>query len=104
MTLRSGLNLDKPSRAYLLSLLGADLSQLSLATLLAGLNTSLSVKDVVPPSEARGVVANELLVVEIVVVGTGPEGEELAQAPGEVIPAVGVDSLEEAEDDPGVHG
>lgn len=94
---------EKASRVRLLSLLGTDLSQLPLATLLAGLGTSLSIEDVVPPSEARGVVANELLVVKIVVVGTGPEWEELAQAPGEVVAAVGVDSLEEAEEDPGVH-
>lgn len=88
----------------LLGLLGLDLSKLLLAAALVGLGTSLGVEHVVPPAEARGVVANELLVVHVVVVGAGPDGEEVAQAPGEVEAAVGVDSLEEAEDDPDVHG
>lgn len=35
---------------------------------------------------------------------TGPEGEEVVQAPGELVAAVGVDGLEETEDDPEIHG
>lgn len=69
-----------------------------------GLGTSLGVQAEVPPAEAGGVVANELLVVKVVVLGAGPEGEEVAQAPGEVVAAVGVDGLEESQDDPDVHG
>lgn len=68
------------------------------------LGASLSVQEVVPPAEARRVVANELLVVHVVMVGTSPDGEEVAQAPGEVVATVGVDGLEETQDDPNVHG
>lgn len=64
----------------------------------------LSVQEVVPPAEAGGVVTNELLVVHVVVIGSGPDGEEVTQAPGEVVAAVGIDSLPEAEDNPDVHG
>jgi hypothetical protein len=39
-----------------------------------------------------------------VVMGTSPDGEDVAQTPGEVVAAVRVDSLEKTEDDPGVHG
>lgn len=88
----------------LLSLLGADLSKLAVAALLVSLSTSLSVQGPVPPAEARSVVANELLVVHVVVVGTSPDREEMAQAPREVVAAVGVDSLPQTKDDPEVHG
>ena len=91
-------------RERLLSLLGLDLGELLLAALLVGLSASLGVKHVVPPPEAGGIVADELLVVHIVMVGTGPNGEEVAQTPGEVISAVGIDGLEQAESDPDVHG
>lgn len=69
-----------------------------------GIGTGLGVEHVVPPAEARSIVADELLVVHVVVVGTGPDGEEVAQAPGEVVAAVGVDGLEKTEGDPDVHG
>ena len=42
--------------------------------------------------------------VKIMVIGTCPEGEEVVQAPWEFISAVGVNSLEEAQHDPDVHG
>ena len=90
--------------ADLLGLPGLDSSKLLLPASLAGLGTSLGVEHVVPPPEAGGIVANELLVVHVVVVGAGPEGEEVPQAPGEVVAAVGVDGLEESEDNPHVHG
>lgn len=38
------------------------------------------------------------------VTGPGVEGQEVVQAPGEVVAAVGVDGLEEAQGDPDVHG
>lgn len=41
--------------------------------------------------------------VDVVVVGAGPEWEEVVQTPGEVVAAVGVDGLEEAADNPHVH-
>lgn len=91
-------------RTHLLRLLGTDLSKLLVATALVGLSTGLSVQEVVPPAEAGGVVADKLLVVHIVVVGAGPDGQEVVQAPGEVVTTVGVDGLEETEDDPCVHG
>lgn len=89
---------------HLLRLLGPNLSQLALATLLRRRLTGLGVKAVVPPAERRGIVANKALVVKIVVVSTSPEGEDVTKRPGEVVTAVGVDGLEEAEDDPEVHG
>lgn len=42
--------------------------------------------------------------VHVVVIGTGPEGQDVAQAPGEVVAAVGIDGLEETKDDPDIHG
>ena len=44
------------------------------------------------------------LVVVVVVVGAGPEGEPVAERPREVVARVGVDGLEEAERDPDVDG
>lgn len=88
----------------LLLLLRLDGSELLLAAALVSIGTGLGVQAVVPPGEARGVVANELLVVKIVVVGAGPDGQEVAETPGEVVAAVGVDGLEKTEDNPGVHG
>jgi len=38
------------------------------------------------------------------VVGTGPEGQDVAQGPREVVTAVGINGLEETQDDPEVHG
>lgn len=92
------------TQARLLSLLGLDLGQLLLTASLVGIGTSLGVEHVVPPAEAGSVVANELLVVHVVVVGTGPDGQEVAQAPGEVVAAVGIDGLKKTEGDPDVHG
>jgi len=89
---------------YLLRLLGPDLCQLLVTTLLVCHEASLGVKAVVPPPEAGGIVANELLVMEIVVVSASPDRENMAQAPGEVVAAVGIDGLEESEDDPREHG
>ena len=58
----------------------------------------------VPPPERGRVVVRERHVVEVVVVGAGPEGEDVLERPGEVVARVGVDGLEEAEGDPDVHG
>lgn len=38
------------------------------------------------------------------VVGTSPEGQDVAQAEGEIVAGVGIDGLEETEDDPDIHG
>jgi hypothetical protein len=88
----------------LLLLLRLDSSELLLAAALVSVGTGLGIQAVVPPGEAGGVVANELLVVKIVVVGAGPDGQEVAQTPGEVVAAVRVDGLEETKDNPDVHG
>ena len=40
---------------------------------------------------------------EVVVIGTGPEGEDVLERPREIVSAVSVNGLEETEDDPGVH-
>lgn len=88
---------------YLLDLLG-HLRLVLLTSSLRSLWSRLSVHDIIPPSEAARVVANELLVVNIVMLGTSPEREEVVQAPGELVSAVRIDSLKETAGDPEVHG
>ena len=80
------------------------LGQLLLPSRLRRLSTSLGVEAEVPPPEAAGVVANELLVVNIVVLSAGPEREEVVQAPGKLVSAVRIDGLEHTESNPAVHG
>ena len=46
----------------------------------------------------------ERLVVEIMVICTSPEWDELSKRPGKVIPRVGVDSLEQTQGDPNIYG
>lgn len=87
--------------AALLSLSG--LGKLALSPLLGRLSASLSVKDKVPPSEATGVVSNELLMVNIVVLGASPEGQEMVETPWELVTAVRINGLEDTEDDPNIH-
>jgi hypothetical protein len=82
--------------------LGGLLRGLALAALLSRLGTGLGVEHVVPPSERASVVADEAFVVNIVVLSAGPEREEVVQAPGELVTRVGIDRLEQAEDDPDV--
>lgn len=41
---------------------------------------------------------------EIVVLSSTPEREDVVQAPGEVIPRVGVDGLVQPQEDPDIHG
>ena len=90
-----------PNLSYqilLLDLLGGLLSQLGLLTLTSSLGSlwaGLSVHDIVPPSETAGVVTDEALVMGVVVIGAGVEGEEVMQTPREIITAVGVNGLEE---------
>lgn len=38
------------------------------------------------------------------VLGTGPERQEMVQTPGELVARVGVDCLEQTEHNPDVHG
>lgn len=92
--------------AHLLRLLGLLrlLCKLSLASRLGRLRSSLRVKDEIPPAERASIVSNEALVVDIVVLGAGPEGQEVVQRPGELVAGVCIDGLEETADDPEVHG
>lgn len=57
----------------------------------------------VPPAERRREVVGEGHMVEVVVLGAGPEWDDVLERPGEVIAAVRIDGLEEAERDPHVH-
>jgi hypothetical protein len=84
------------------SLLG--LERLALAPPLGSLRAAFGVHGPVPPSERAGVVADELLVVDVVVVGAGPDGEEVVERPGELVAGVRVNGLEHTQRDPDVHG
>ena len=77
---------------------------LALPATLQRIRSVLSVQNVVPPPEAAGDVTNELLVVEIMVIRTGPERQEVVETPGELVATVRVDGLEQAQDNPNVHG
>jgi hypothetical protein len=58
----------------------------------------------IPPPEGGAVVVHERHVVEVVMIGAGPEGEDVLERPWEVVAGVGIDGLEETEGDPDVHG
>ena len=60
--------------------------------------------DVVAPTEGGREVVHKSHVVEIVVISTGPEGKDVLERPREIVSAVSINSLEETEDDPDVHG
>ena len=92
-----------PPHAHLLSLLRL-LRLLPLTSLLRSLGSRLGIHDIVPKSEAARIVANEALMVRIVVIRAGPEGQEVVQAPRELVATVRIDSLEQTGDDPQVHG
>lgn len=77
---------------------------LALASPLGSLRAALGVEEPVPPGERARVVADELLVVDVVVVSTGPEREEVVERPGELVAGVRVDGLEDTKNDPDVHG
>lgn len=64
----------------------------------------LGAENVVPMSERRRVVADKVLVMVVVVVSTGPDGEEVAQRPGEVVARVRVNGLEKTHHDPTENG
>jgi hypothetical protein len=80
------------------------LCELPLTSLLGSLWSRLGIHDIVPPSKAARIVADESLVVSIVMIGTGPERQEIMQAPWKFVAAVSIDSLEETEDNPEIHG
>jgi hypothetical protein len=107
-TIRRAAKTDKISKhckhGLSVGLLELGSSHLALTAPLGSLSTSLGVKDKVPPPEAASVVANELLVVNIVVLSASPERQEVVQTPWELVAAVRVDSLEHTEDNPDIHG
>lgn len=88
MRLRSLLSLERPA----------------LAPPLRSLRAALGVAKPVPPGERAGIVADELFVVNIVVVSAGPDGEEVVERPGELVTRVRVDGLEQTQHDPSIHG
>lgn len=61
-------------------------------------------KEMIPPAERSGIIVGERHVMEIVVICTRPEWQNVLERPREVVARVGVDGLEEAEGDPDVHG
>lgn len=80
------------------------LCELLLSSSLGSLSTGLGIQNIVPPAERARVVANELFVMDIVVFGASPEGKEVVERPGKLVARVCVDGLEQAKDDPDVHG
>lgn len=82
----------------------SDFLSLLLTPALDGFRSVLSVENIVPPAEATGKVTNELLMMNIVVVCASPERQEMVQTPWELVAAVSVNSLKQAQDDPDVHG
>lgn len=60
--------------------------------------------DEIAPAEGSREVIHESHVVEVVVICTGPERENVLERPREIVPAVSVDGLEKTENDPDVHG
>ena len=87
---------------HLLNLL-ALLQFFPLTSFLRSLGPRLSIHNVIPPSETTRVVANETHMVFVMVFSAGPEGQEVVQAPRKVVTTVGINSLEQPNDDPDVH-
>lgn len=87
---------------HLLNLLDF-LCHLALTSLLRGLWSRLGIHHIIPPSETARVVADEALMMNVVVLSSSPEGNEVVQAPWEIVATVSIDSLEETCGDPEVH-
>ena len=64
----------------------------------------LGIQNIIPPSEAARIVTDEFLVVKIMVVSARPEWQEMMETPRELVAAVSVDSLEQPQYNPNVHG
>jgi hypothetical protein len=58
----------------------------------------------IAPAKGGGEIVHESHVVEIVMIGAGPEGENVLERPREVVSAMSIDGLEETESGPDVHG
>jgi len=59
-------------------------------------------EDSIPPAERGREVVGESHMVEVVVLGAGPEGKDVVQRPREIITAVSIDSLEQPKYNPDV--
>ena len=79
------------------------LGHLPLSSPPAGLWTTLGIQEIIPPSERAGVIADESLVVRIMMISTSPEWQKMVQAPWEFVSRVRINSLEKSEHDPDVH-
>lgn len=105
-----GLQLCRARFSNLLSLSSGRLSTLQSLSLLLGLTSAstlvreVGAQEVVPPSERGRVAADESLVVVVVMVSTGPEGDPVVQRDGEVVTRVSINSLEKTEHDPDIDG
>ncbi len=88
------------SSLYFLSLLG----QSAFPALVGRFGPRLRVQHDIPPPKTTRVVANESFVMKIMMVRPRPEGNEVMQTPGKLVAAVGVNSLEQSQNDPQVHG
>ena len=63
----------------------------------------VSVAELIPPPKRAGIVANELFVVDIMVICTRPKWQEMMQRPRELVSRVCIDGLEETAHDPQIH-
>lgn len=87
---------------YSLSLLGL-LKGLALTSNFCGFWSRSSIHHGIPPSETARVVSDKTLVVDIVMLGTSPEWQEMVQAPWEIVATMSIDGLEETKNDPDIH-
>lgn len=73
-------------------------------TLAVGTVLDVGAKEVIPPAEGGSIVADEGLVMVVMMLSTGPEWDPVMKRPREIVAGVRVDGLEETEDDPEQHG
>ena len=81
----------------------AHFRQTTLPPLLCGLGTRFSVQQVIPPPKTARVVANEALMMDIMMLCTCPEWQEVMQAPWKLVAAMGINGLEQTTHNPEVH-
>lgn len=79
------------------------LETLLLLTLTISTVLLIGAKEVIPPAEGRCVVANEHLVMIIVMFSTSPERHPVVKGPREIITRMSINSLEKTKDNPHKH-
>lgn len=77
---------------------------LPLTSLLRSIWARPGIHNIIPPSETTSIIPNETLMMNIMIVGTSPEWEEIMQAPRELVAAMRIDGLKNTEHNPNVHG